>query len=113
MIVSPFEIEQTSQNRLPAGTIEDITRARSPFFCGRVPPIKMHISVREFDPLDFRLFTDLCTVLARMIEQQLVELRTRHLIGAIALRAKAVLEIEFHAFRSAGGRDLAAVLRHE
>src|SRR5215471_374995 len=48
-----------------------------------------------------------------MIEQQFVELRTRHLVGAIALRAETVLEIKLRALGSAGGGDFAAVLRHE
>src|SRR5438477_448369 len=48
-----------------------------------------------------------------MIEQQLVELGSRDLVSAIALGTKAVFEIKLHPFGSAGGRDLAAELRHE
>src|SRR5260370_14703354 len=42
-----------------------------------------------------------------MIEQQFVEIGTRHLIGAVALRTKAVFEIKLYAFGPAGSNDLA------
>src|SRR5436853_2466012 len=48
-----------------------------------------------------------------MIEQDLVEVRARDLIGAICLRTEAVLEIKFHAVVAAGAVHLAAEFFHE
>src|SRR6266404_1604677 len=48
-----------------------------------------------------------------MIEKHLVELRARHLIGAVAFRTKAVFEIKLYGFGSARGHDLTAVFRQE
>src|SRR6266480_7303347 len=48
-----------------------------------------------------------------MIKQELVELGSRHLVSAIALGTKAVLEIKLYAFGSTRGCDLAAKLRHK
>src|SRR6266404_2388095 len=48
-----------------------------------------------------------------MVEQYLVELRARDLIGAIAFRPKTIFEIKLHAFGSTGRNDFAAVLRQK
>ncbi len=51
--------------------------------------------------------------LRRVIEQDLVELRPRHLIGAIGLRTEPVFEIKFHPVVGAGAIDGAAELLDE
>src|SRR6266481_3238273 len=45
-----------------------------------------------------------------MIEQQFVEIGTRHLIGAVALGTKAIFEIKLYAFGPACRHDLTAEL---
>src|SRR5207244_3362193 len=75
--------------------------------------VDLHPIIGELELRDVGSLTHFGAILARMIKQQFIELRARHLIRAIALRPKAVLEIKLYAFRSAGRGDLAAELRHE
>ena len=67
----------------------------------------------ERDFFDFRFFPDFSAVLPGMIEKKFVELGTRDLIGAIALRAVTILEIEFYAFGSACRDNFASEFRQE
>src|SRR5205085_8680327 len=75
--------------------------------------VDLHLIVSELELCYFRFFANLRAVFARMIEQKFVELRARHLISAIALRTKAVLEVKLYSFRSARRGDFPAVLGHE
>src|SRR6202022_1381840 len=48
-----------------------------------------------------------------MIQEQFVELGARDLIGTVARRLEAILEIKFYAAGSAGGDDFATKLRQK
>src|SRR3979409_179704 len=48
-----------------------------------------------------------------MIQEQFVELGARDLIGTVARRLEAILEIKFYASGSAGGDDFATKLRQK
>src|SRR5205085_6039882 len=99
MIVGLLEIEQTAEHRLPAAAIEKIARFYFRLRLVRRFDVDLHLIVSELELCHFRFFANLGAVFARMIEQKFVELRARHLISAIALRTKAVLEIKLYSFR--------------
>ena len=67
----------------------------------------------KLNAIDRGLFADFGPVLGRMVEQDLVELGPRHLIGRFNLRAIPVLEIKFHSLLAAGAGHFATELSQE
>src|SRR4051812_32026025 len=113
MIVGMFQLVGGAEQRLAAAAIEDVFRFDRRFFTANSLDVDLRAIVAEFDLLHFRFLANLGAALARVIQQELVEFGTRDLIGAVTLRTKSVLEIEFYAACAACGHDFAAKLGNE
>src|SRR2546423_6667598 len=110
MVVRFFDFEKTAQDRLPAAAIEQISRVDGRFCALRCFDVDLHAIGTEIDPLHFGFFADFGAVFARMIEQNLIEVRACDLIGSIALGTETVLEIKLYSLGSASGDDFATEL---
>ena len=75
--------------------------------------LQRHFFVGEIDLLDAGFLAHFRAVLRGMIEEELVEIGARDLVGTVHLRAKAVFEIELHPIAAAGAEHFAAELFHE
>ncbi len=108
-----LELEMVAQNRVASARIDHIA-GRDLFKVAVLRlQIQLHSIFEKLDALDRGFLAHLGPVFGGVIEQQLVELRPRHLIRGIGLRAEAILEIEFHPFLRTGARHLAAVFPEE
>jgi hypothetical protein len=113
MVVRPFHLEQTSEQRLPSGAIEQVTRCDLRFCTAGALDLNRYPIDPEVDLRHFRFFADFRSVLARMVEQHFIELGPRYLVRAIALGTETVFEIKLYRARSTGGHDFAAVFRQK
>ena len=113
VLVILLQLELRAYNRITAARIDDVTRGD--FFRDAIlwDDAQPHFAVGESDVFDRSLLAHFRAAFRGVIEQEFVELRPRHLIGAVRPRAKAILEIKFHALFAARSVHLAAKFFHE
>jgi hypothetical protein len=115
MLVIFLELELRAENGIPPAGVDDIARLDLLQGAVSVAPRKREHSpfFRELNLIDAGFLAHFGAAFRGVIEQELVEIRARYLIGAVRLRAKAVFKIELHALPAAGAVHLAPELFHK
>ena len=112
MIIRLLYSKLGAENRIASACVDQVASTDG---LRRAVPLdaKIDMFIREGHGLDHRVFMYFSTVFCRMIEQQLVEIGARHLIGMLGLRAICVLEIKFISYLGAGAEHFTAEFFHK
>ena len=114
-----LQIEFAAQERITSAGIDKITSLnfatplaiaiRWRLWLPDIFPRDVYARRGEIDLLDSNFFPDFGSAFTRMIEQELVEIRSCDLKWMIGLRTVGILEVKFHTLFTTGAEEFAAV----